>query len=130
MSAESGAPRAGVHGHRSSTQVWAILVGLLVVSVLGPLFGHPGVTFVTAFGIAVVKAFLVAKHFMHINLERKWITYLLVTMLALMLVMVGGVAPDVMKHEGQQWENDAAKQAVEAGHKAATATTEKGESHR
>jgi hypothetical protein len=31
------------------------------------------------------------------------------------LLFFAGVAPDVMKHQGQRWENRAAKQAVERG---------------
>lgn len=81
-------------------QIWAILVVLLVASVLGPMLGHPFLTLITAFGIALVKAFMVAKNFMHLNIERRYIVYLLATMVALMGLFFAGVAPDVMKHKG------------------------------
>lgn len=94
-------------------RVWQILVGLLVVSVIGPMVGEAlhafWLTLITAFGIAVVKAYLVATNFMHINLEKKFVAYLVVTMLVLMALFFGGVSPDVMKHDGQRWENTAAK---------------------
>ena len=101
--------------HTNYVKIWAILLGLLVVSVVGPMFGVRIVTLVTAFGIAIVKASMVVKHFMHINLERKWVGWLLVTMLVLMGVMLGGVSPDVMQHEGQTWQNAAAKAVVDKG---------------
>lgn len=119
MSHESSAHAGHTH-HYNYVKIWAILLALLVVSVVGPMLGHPMVTLLTAFGIAFVKAFLVIKYFMHLTVEKKYIGFLLLTMLAFMLVFVAGVAPDVMKHEGQRWVNTAAKEAVEKG-QAATA---------
>jgi caa(3)-type oxidase subunit IV len=107
------------HAHHDHTQqyvrIWGILVVLLIISVAGPFLGIRWVTLITAFGIALVKAYMVAKHFMHISLERKWILYLVATMLTLMAVMVAGVSPDVMQHHGRNWENVAAKAWVEKG---------------
>jgi hypothetical protein len=66
---------------------------------------------------------------MHINLERKWIAYLMVTMLLLMVLFVGGVAPDVLKHEGLRWENVAAKESVIKGNAAGEAAEHGGGEH-
>ena len=96
-------------------KIWGILLVLLVVSVVGPMFGIQIVTLITAFGIAIVKAYLVAKNFMHLDIEKRFVSYILATMVVLMVLMVGGIAPDVMKHDGQRWENTAAKAAVKAG---------------
>lgn len=90
--------------HGDYVRIWAILVVLLVVSVAGPFFGHPMVTLVTAFGIAVVKAYLVAKNFMHINVAPRYVAYLVGTMLMFMLLFFAGAAPDVMKSEGTNWD--------------------------
>ncbi len=103
------------HSHTNYVKIWGVLVALLVVSVLGPMLEIRVVTLITAFGIALVKAYLVARHFMHLNIEKKYVGYLLLTMLAFMAIMVGGIAPDVMLHEGAQWENTAAKAVVNAG---------------
>jgi caa(3)-type oxidase subunit IV len=108
--------------HPSAVRVWAILSGLLVVSVAGPFLGVRFVTLVTAFGIAIVKAALVAKYFMRIGLERRFVLYLELGMLALMLVLVGAVSPDVMKHQGRRWENRSAAAEVERGERAAAAS--------
>lgn len=101
--------------HYNYVKIWGVLVVLLVLSVLGPMLGHPTVTLVTAFGIAFIKAFLVIKYFMHLTVEKKYIGLLLLLMLAFMLVLVAGVSPDVMKHEGQRWVNTAAQDAVKKG---------------
>ena len=81
------------------------MVVLLVVSVTGPMLGIRAVTLATAFGIAVVKAYLVAKNFMHLDVERRLVVYILVTCLSLMLLFFFAVSPDVMKHIGANWEN-------------------------
>lgn len=104
------------HAHPNYVRVWMILVCLLMLSVLGPMLGHPFVTLVTAFGIAIVKAYMVLVNFMHVKLEKKYVAYLLGTMLAFMFLLFFGVAPDVMKHDGHHWENVAAKAAAKAHH--------------
>jgi hypothetical protein len=51
----------------------------------------------------------------HINIEPLYIRRLLYVMLAFMLVLFAGVAPDVMKHEGNTWRKiEAAKPAASA----------------
>jgi len=84
-------------------KVWAILLVLLMVSIAGPFLEIKIVTLVTAFGIAIVKAYMVAKNFMHLNIEPRYAVYLLTTMLVFMLLFFAGSAADVMKHEGTNW---------------------------
>jgi caa(3)-type oxidase subunit IV len=91
------------HGAQHYIRIWAILLGLLVVSVAGPMLEIQVVTLITAFGIALVKAYLVCKNFMHLNVQPKFVIYLLTTMLVFMLLFFAGTAPDVMKHEGHNW---------------------------
>jgi len=106
--------------HPNYVKVWAILVALLAVSVLGAMTGIRWVVLVAAFGVAIVKAYLVAKNFMHVNVEKRWVPYLLITCLVFIVILFAGVAPDVMRHSGLNWENNAAKQAVESGSHPAT----------
>jgi caa(3)-type oxidase subunit IV len=114
------------HPKVNYVKIWAILTVLLAISVGGPFIGIRWLTLITAFGIALVKAYLVAKNFMHINLERRFVVYMVVTMLVLMAIFVGGVSPDVLKHDGDRWSNDAAKAWVAKGLK--EAPPEEGES--
>lgn len=100
------------HEPTNYVKIWAILVVLLVISVLGPEIGIQWITMITAFGIALVKAYLVIKYFMHLTVEPKYVIYLLVSMLAFSALFVAGVSADVMKHEGQNWDNVAAKAHV------------------
>ena len=47
-------------------RIWFILVALLIVSVAGPMLGHPVITLITAFGIAcVMLVAIVMVHWPH-----------------------------------------------------------------
>ncbi len=105
--------------HYDYVKIWGLLVVLLIVSVIGPELGIQWVTLVTAFGIAVVKAYMVARYFMHVNVTQPIVHYFLITSLAFMAVYFAGVAPDVMKHEGQNWVNEGAIAEVERAQAAA-----------
>jgi caa(3)-type oxidase subunit IV len=94
------APR---HGHPPYVRIYLVLLALLAVSLIGPTFGLPLLTLVTAFGIAIVKATMVAAYFMHLNIEERYVWYILLVMLGFMLVMFAGIAPDVMLPGGQNW---------------------------
>ena len=98
---------------RHYVKIWGVLLVLLAVSIIGPMFEIQWLTLVTAFGIAGVKAYLVAKEFMHLTVEPKYIVYLMATALAFMLLFFSAIAPDIMKHDGQNWENTAAAAEVD-----------------
>lgn len=102
--------------HTNYVKIWAILVVLLAISVIGPMFGHPLLTLFTAFGIACVKAYLVATRFMHINLTPRFVPYLVATSLVFMLLFFAGTSPDVMKKEGSGWVKPAWIAAAAAYH--------------
>lgn len=126
--AEAGHDHAGHGSPREYVKIWAILVVLLMLSVLGPLAEIRTLTLLAAFGIAFVKAALVIKHFMHIPVQPKVVIYFLVTTLVLLALFMAGVAPDVMNHEGTNWVNVAAQEEVARG-LAAHAEAEAGEFH-
>jgi caa(3)-type oxidase subunit IV len=108
-----GHDAAHAHHGPSYEKTFATLLVLLVISVIGPEIGIKWLTLVTAFGIAIVKAYLVASRFMHLNIEKKIVSYLLLAALAFLFLFFAGVAPDVMKHRGNNWENVAAQDEVE-----------------
>ena len=91
------------HAHPNYVKVWAILVALLGVSILGPLTGIRAVMLITAFGIALVKAYLVAKNFMHVNVQKPIVHFVLGMALLLMVVLYCGLAADVQKDIGRNW---------------------------
>ena len=122
--------RGGLLGNHY-VRIYALLLVLLVVSIVGPvaggaidkhieIFGRSvslgiTVTLITAFGIAIWKASLVVKHFMHLSIERPIAKIFLAASVLLLALFWGGVAPDVQLHDGRMWENLAAKEAVDRG---------------
>jgi caa(3)-type oxidase subunit IV len=105
------AAHADAHSEAHYWKVWGILLVLLVISIFGPFLGIQVVTLITAFGIAIVKAYMVAKNFMHLNIERRYVVYLIMTMLVFVLLFFAGTAPDVMKWEGDNWVKHRVEQA-------------------
>jgi caa(3)-type oxidase subunit IV len=101
--------------HPNYVKVWAVLVALLLVSIAGSFSGIRGVVLIAAFGVAVVKAYLVAKNFMHVTVEKRWVPYLLIMCLLFVVILFAGVSPDVMKHSGLHWTNPSANQAAQTG---------------
>jgi caa(3)-type oxidase subunit IV len=123
----------GGHGHgedhvKHYTKIYVQLLILFAISVFGPVLGDivgsKAIVLVTAFGIALVKAYLVCAHFMHLNIEKRYIGYLLTTTVVFVFLFYAGVSPDVMEHHGRNWENVAAKQETERAMKEHAANPE------
>jgi len=135
--AESHGHQAQGHGahaeHADHTKhylkIYFALLALFMVSVAGPMLEIKWLTLLTAFGIAVVKAYLVAANFMHLNVEKKYVGYLLLTAIAFMFLFYAGVAPDVMNHRGRRWENVAAMNETERALKVQAKQHEQGGQH-
>ena len=109
------------HIHPASHYIkyWGILCVLLIVSFLGPIVaphifgdgpsnGKTALIIMTAFGIALVKAFMVCAQFMHLNIEKRLATMIVSIAVIIMALFFGGVSPDIMKHAGDHWVNQAA----------------------
>lgn len=110
-------------------KIYLSLVVLFLISWAGPaVFAHnKTLVLLTAFGIALVKAYLVCANFMHLNVEKKYIIYLLTIALTFMFLFYAGASPDVMEHRGRNWENVAAQHEVDRALKANAAEREGGE---
>lgn len=105
--------------HVNYFAIYVALIVLFLISVAGPEVGERTgwrwLTLITAFGIAIVKAQLVINNFMHLKWEKRIMKWLLTTSLILMALFLAGVSPDVMNHEGTNWDNVAAKEATARG---------------
>jgi len=109
------------HRHPDYLKVYFTLVGLLVVSVVGPMVGIRVVTLIAAFGVALVKAYMVAKNFMHLNVEKRWIHWALALALVFMVLLYAGVSPDVGRDSGQRWTKGAGWHQLPPSHEKAGA---------
>ncbi|MGK0289348.1 MAG: caa(3)-type oxidase subunit IV [bacterium] len=91
--------------HTNYVAVWGVLLVLLAISLIGPELGNKWVTIITAFGIAIIKAYIVASKFLHLNLEKRYIWYLFITGFLVLGVLYAGLAPDIMMEKGQNWSH-------------------------
>lgn len=112
------------NSHPSYFKIYIMLLILFVVSVAGPefaeIFGLEGATrlvviLVTAFGIALVKAYYVLAYFMHLKFEKIYAPYILLSMVALLFVFFFGTATDAMKSEGHHWVKTYVEPEIAAG---------------
>ena len=104
---------SGTYAPMTYVKIWGILLMLLAISIVGPMFERPALTLITAFGIALVKALLVASYFMHLNVERRYIRYMLYAMMLVIGLFFAGTAPDIMQANGLRWENQAVQELME-----------------
>ena len=97
-------------GHSTShyTKIYFILLVLFVISVIFPeMFPDSKIIVgLTAFGIAFVKAFMVVAYFMHLNVEKKFVWYMLLTCLGFMYLMYIALKPDIERKEGLHWKSN------------------------
>ena len=116
---QGGHAEHGAGHHRNYVKIWAILLVLLLISIFGPFLEIRVITLLTAFGVAVVKAYMVAKNFMHLDIEHRIVKWALAVAVVFMAMLFAGVSPDVMKDDGSGWKKDAGFHPVEAvGHEA------------
>ncbi len=101
------------HDHPDYKKIYYVLLALLVVSIFGPELVKNienriivvTVVLITAFVVAVIKAGMVAAWFMHMDIEKKIVWYLMAVVLLCMLIFFAGAAPDVLNAEGDNWIN-------------------------
>ncbi len=87
-------------------KIYFILLGLLVVSLIGPEIGIQWITLITAFGIAIVKAYIVVAEYMHLKIEKRVVIYMMAVSLVMVFAFFIGSAPDVLSHKAEPWSRD------------------------
>jgi caa(3)-type oxidase subunit IV len=95
------------HEHVNYKKIYIWLVIMFLISVIGPeMFpDNKAIVLITAFGIAVVKAIMVAGYFMHLAHEKRYIWYGFITSLSLLFLFIIAIAPDIMNKEGKNWKS-------------------------
>ena len=73
--------------------VWGWLAGLMLISVLLSELPLPGRTItLIVLALSTVKALLVALYYMHLKFDRRWLAFVAIFPLILVVVAVGVVA--------------------------------------
>ena len=83
------------HAHPNYVKVWVWLLILLAISIAGPILEVPWITIATAFGIAVIKTFIVAANFMHLKFEKRTLGMIALTPLVICTFLMFMLVPDL-----------------------------------
>lgn len=90
MSSESHA------GTRRYVIVYGLLIALLTVSIPVTLYGSGTISSLIVFGIAGAKAYLVLRDYMHLKLEPRFITIILLGCTLAVVYMFFFLVPDIV----------------------------------
>lgn len=84
------------HAHPNYVAVWTLLVVLLIIGVAVGFVKNPVLGAVMVFGVASVKALLVAANFMHLKFEPLLVRVILLCGVACVLIVLIGLIPDIV----------------------------------
>ncbi|CAK0743941.1 cytochrome c oxidase subunit IV [Gammaproteobacteria bacterium] len=84
--------------------VWVAVLALFIISItVSQLSNYRPLVLITAFGIATIQAILVGAYFMHLKGEKKYIYYLLFSMLLALAMLYFGTVSDNGHPSGKNW---------------------------
>ncbi len=92
----ASAARSDYHGHPNYFRVWLALVALLLGSLGFGLMGNHRLAVSLIFGVAVVKALMVAGNFMHLRWEPRMVWLVAGFGVLMVAFLYLGVMPDVL----------------------------------
>lgn len=79
-------------------KIWAALLVLLFISLYLASHGERVLATTLIFGIATIKAVLVAAYYMGLRWESKWVTSILLIGIVFMVILYTGLVPDIVYH--------------------------------
>lgn len=88
---------------RKYKRMFVILALLPMLSVAAYLTGIRPLAIFTAIGVILFSTYFATTTFMHIDVEPRFVPYLVLLCFAFSLLYLFLTAPDVMMHSGQQW---------------------------
>jgi caa(3)-type oxidase subunit IV len=84
------------HHHPNYLAIWTVLVVLLVLGIAVGFVKSPVLGAVLVFGVATVKAFLVAANYMHLTFEPLFVRAIVLCGIAIVLIVLIGLIPDIV----------------------------------
>lgn len=76
--------------------VFGLLIGLLTISIPATIYGSGTVSTLIIYGVAVSKAYLVLRVYMHLNVEPRFITFILAGCFLAIVYMFFLLYPDIV----------------------------------
>jgi len=78
--------------------IWLWLMALVIVSVAAASVMPKGPALLLIFAVAIVKALMVARHYMHLKNEKALIYAIALVPLAFIIIFLFGLFPDFVYH--------------------------------
>ena len=67
------------------------------------MLGIRAITLITAFGIALIKTYIIAAEFIHLKVEKRITTLIILSIIIIILIFYFNITPNIMKTSGQHW---------------------------
>lgn len=87
---------AKVHTAGFYIKIWVALLIMLGVSIAIADIGHPIIATTMIFGIAIIKAILVTFFYMGLALEARYIPWIVISGLVVVIILFFGLMPDIV----------------------------------
>ena len=84
--------------NRQTLTIWYWLMALVVFSVVAASFLPKTQAIILIFAIAIIKALMVARHYMHMKHEKALIYAIALVPLAFIIIFLFGLFPDFVYH--------------------------------
>ncbi|MEB3204944.1 MAG: hypothetical protein VKP57_09615 [Candidatus Sericytochromatia bacterium] len=99
---------AAAQEERKYWRIWAILVSLPLLSLAAQQTGMGWLAILVSLVVMLTSTWFAVTTWMHVHLEPRFVPYLCILGLAGMFMFFFMVAPDVLNHEGNNWQNRSA----------------------
>lgn len=87
--------------HPSYVAIWLWLMALLGASIGLGYLGHAVLATILIFGLAAVKAYLVAVYYMRLKFEPRYVAGILLTGVLVIVILYFGLVPDIVYQYGR-----------------------------
>ncbi|MEW6775340.1 MAG: cytochrome C oxidase subunit IV family protein [Bdellovibrionota bacterium] len=84
------------HHHPNYVAIWAVLLALLLAGIVVGNVQSPVLGAALVFGVAGVKAYIVAANYMHLKYEPLFVKLIVGSALACIVLVLIGLIPDVV----------------------------------
>ncbi len=84
------------HHHPNYVAIWAVLLALLLAGIVVGNVQSPALGAALVFGVAGVKAYIVAANYMHLKYEPLFVKLIVASALACIVLVLIGLIPDVV----------------------------------
>jgi cytochrome c oxidase subunit 4 len=88
------------HEHPNYFAIFIALMVLLGLSIAFGFIGNPVLMNVLVFGVAGIKAILVARYFMHLKFEPRFVTVILIGAVLCLVALYIMTSPDIVWRNG------------------------------